>query len=46
MISCPALVPEITAALTKPVRTEKARVTITLTGVRDAKPLPIAKISP
>jgi len=44
--SWPMLVPEITAALARPVRPGKACVTSTPTGVSEAKPLPTANTTP
>ena len=44
--SWPALMPDITTALAMPVRSGKARVTITPTGIIEAAPLPSAKTKP
>ncbi len=40
--SWPTLMPDMTAALAMPVRTGKARVTMTPTGIIEAAPLPSA----
>lgn len=46
MTSWPTLIPDMTTALASPMRCGKLRVTITLTGMREAMPLPIANTTP